>query len=565
MRELAHLVASEFHLRAFIVGLGILLGFNYGVQYKPSVVSFIAAIGSSGPTLSLPATPLNHITPIQAEYFFPSRSVSASFRTTPTSTTILSSPVTSTLQWSVPSQTNWNPPTDPNSISGLSELSSVPVSKSSFSAPACNSTLSSSKGRHLCLSPQQEAIKPYFEALTRVIVAKRSPQNAPRPKGDVKERLTDLILHPSYATSASQEKVAAEFSLIEILVLPALLAIVIRLAVYIAFIVVSTVLDLVISSVALCAYSTRVCRAILVFLNFPRVTRLESTRRQGRLRARHRKKGILPPNITSASLCPLPVIRTFLYAPEQRIKLEHIILRDENAATSIPSSKDLYDPRYLVIVKGLGNSGCGRVCIVKNFKKPDEANAEEGRLVLKSVSRYVGGYRLPQFAQELRALDRLQESRWCPKLVASFAGPEDLHMLMVRFGPSYLSRCQFLIMVQTYYPRGHLADFIGEAGGHLSRAQAKYYLVELVGFQHSIYILIITVLTISSLLPFALSIKWPSSIVESLSRISSLQVADTSSSPTSAKPRSTTTPTVQLRMRFPRPLYRKTASGITMR
>jgi hypothetical protein len=45
-----------------------------------------------------------------------------------------------------------------------------------------------------------------------------------------------------------------------------------------------------------------------------------------------------------------------------------------------------------------------------------------------------------------------------------------------------------MIMIQTYYPRGHLAHFIGEAGGHLSRAQAKYYLVELVGFQRSIYI-----------------------------------------------------------------------------
>jgi len=486
MRELAHLVVSEFHLRAFFVGLGILLGFNYGIQYKPSVVSFIATIGSSGPTLSLPATPLNHVIPIQAEYFFPSRSVSASFRTTPTSTTISPSPTTSTLQWSVPSQTSWNPYTDPNSVSVLSELSSAPVSKSSFSTPACNSTLGSSKGRHLCLSPQQEAIKPYFEALTRVIVAKRSPQNAPRPKGDVKEGLTDLILHPSFATPAPQEQLAAEFSLVEILVLPALLAIVIRLAVYIAFIVMSTVLDFGVGSVALCAYSTRVCRVILVFLNFPRATPLELTRRQGRLRARHRKKVILPPNITSASLCPLAVIRTFLYAPEQRIKLEHVILRDENPATFTPSSKDLYDPRYLVIVKTLGNSGCGRVSIVKNFKKQGEADAEKGQLVLKTVSRYVGGYRLLQFAQELRALDRLQESRWCPKLVASFAGPEDLHMLMVRFRPSYLSRYQFMTMVQTYYPRGHLADFIGETGGHLSRAQAKYYLVELVGFQRSI-------------------------------------------------------------------------------
>jgi hypothetical protein len=427
MRELAHLVVSEFHLRAFFVGLGILLGFNYGIQYKPSVVSFIATIGSSGPTLSLPATPVNHIIPIQAEYFFPSRSISASFRTTPTSTTILHSPITSTLQWSVPSQTNWNPHTDPNSVSGLSELSSALTSKPSFSAAACNSTVGSSKGRPLCLSPQQEAIKPYFEALTRVIVAKRSPQNAPRPKGDVrKEGFTDLILHPSYAIPASQEQVAAEFSLVEILVLPALLAIVIRLAVYIAFLIVSTALDLVVGSVALCAYSTRVCRAILVFLNFPQATPLELSRRQGRLRARHRKKGILPPNIASASLCPLDVIRTFLYAPELRIKLEHVILRDENSATSIPSSKDLYDPRYLVIVKTLGNSGCGRVCIVK---KQDEADAEEGQLVLKTVSRYVGGYRLLQFAQELR----VQESRRCPKLVASFAGPDDLHMLMVRF------------------------------------------------------------------------------------------------------------------------------------
>jgi hypothetical protein len=37
-----------------------------------------------------------------------------------------------------------------------------------------------------------------------------------------------------------------------------------------------------------------------------------------------------------------------------------------------------------------------------------------------------------------------------------------------------------MITFQTHYPRGDLADFIQEAGGHLGRAQAKYYLVELV-------------------------------------------------------------------------------------
>ena len=111
-------------------------------------------------------------------------------------------------------------------------------------------------------------------------------------------------------------QVAAEFGLVEILVLPTILAIVIRLAVYIAFVVVSTVLDLVIGSVALCAYSTRICRAILLFLNFPQATLLELTRRQGRPRARHRKKAILPPNFTSASLRPPVAIRTFFYALE---------------------------------------------------------------------------------------------------------------------------------------------------------------------------------------------------------------------------------------------------------
>lgn len=446
MRELEHLVVSEFHLRALFVGLGILLGFNYGIQYKPSMVSFIATIGSSGPTLSLPAAPSNYIIPIQAEYFFPSRSVSASYRTTPTSTTILSSSTTSTLHWFVPSQANWNPRTDSNSISGLFELSSPPVSKSFFSEPACNSTLGSSKGRQLCQSSYQEAIRPYFEALTRVFVARRLPQNAPRPKGEVKEGFTDLILHPSYTTSASQEQgsgipgwnvqATSEFGLVEILVLPILLAVLIRFTVHIVLVIVSTVLDLVIGSVPLCAYSTRACRAILVFLNFPQVPPLELSRRQGRLRARHRKKGILPPNATSASLLPLATLRTFLYAPEQLVTLEHVILHDKNASTSIPSSNDLYDPRYLVIVEILGNSGSGRVCIVKNSKKKDEADAEGGQLVLEMVSRYHGGYRLLQFAQELRALYRLQESLWCPKLVASFAGPENLHMLMVRFRPS---------------------------------------------------------------------------------------------------------------------------------
>lgn len=52
-----------------------------------------------------------------------------------------------------------------------------------------------------------------------------------------------------------------------------------------------------------------------------------------------------------------------------------------------------------------------------------------------------------------------------------------------------------MIMVQPYYPRGHLADFIGEAGGRLSRVQAKFYLVELVGLRLSIYTLIFTILT----------------------------------------------------------------------
>lgn len=150
--------------------------------------------------------------------------------------------------------------------------------------------------------------------MTRVIVAKRSPQNAPRPKVDVrKEGFTDPILPPSYATSASQEQVAAEFSLVEILVLPPLLAIVLRLSVYVAFIVVLTILDLVIGFVALSLFDAH-CRAILVFLNFPRATPLELTRRQGRLRARHRNKGILRPNITLASLRPPAAIGTFLYA-----------------------------------------------------------------------------------------------------------------------------------------------------------------------------------------------------------------------------------------------------------
>ena len=40
--------------------------------------------------------------------------------------------------------------------------------------------------------------------------------------------------------------------------------------------------NLLVSSIALCAYSTRVCRAILVFLNFVLVTPLDMTRRQGR-------------------------------------------------------------------------------------------------------------------------------------------------------------------------------------------------------------------------------------------------------------------------------------------
>ena len=54
-------------------------------------------------------------------------------------------------------------------------------------------------------------------------------------------------------------------------------------------------------------------------------------------------------------------------------------------------------------------------------------------------------------------------------------------MLMVRFRPSYLSRCHFTIMVQTYYPRGRLADIIAQVGGHLNRTQAKYHLVKLAG------------------------------------------------------------------------------------
>jgi len=552
MRELTQLVVSELHLRALFVGFGILLGFNCGLQYKQSVTPFIATIGSSGSTPLLPAAPLDEIIFIQADFLFPSRSISASFQTTPTSTTILPSPTTSTLQWYIPSQTNWDSYAD--LTNGISELSSAPVSKSSFSELACNSTLS-----------DQEAVKPYFEALTRVFVAKRSLQKTPRlTEGEA--GFTDLILHPSYA---SQEQAASfpgwnvqahEFGLVEILVLPAVLAIVVRFTVYIIFIVMSTVANLLFSSVTLCAYSTPVCRAISVFLNLP----LELTCRQGRLRVHHRKKAILHPNTAFASL-RRTAVQSFLYAPQQRIRLEHVILHDENTSTPIPSSKDLYDPRYLVIVETLDSSGSGRVSIVRNFKKQDEAAADEGQLMLKTVGRRVGGYQLLQFAQELRALDRLQKSRWCHKLVASFAGPEDLHILMVCFSSFPLScDVKFMAMIQTYYPRGDMADFISEAGGHLGRAQAKYYLVELVRLRLSIYIFIPIVLTASSLLPFALFIRWAFSTVGSPSKISSLRVVDTSSFPTSATPRSTTTPTVPLRMRVPSPPYRQTASGIIM-
>jgi len=424
MRELAQLVVSEFHLRALFIGFGMLLGFNCGLQYKPSVTPFVATIGSSGSTLLLPAAPSEEMTPIHADFLFPSRSIPASFRTTPTSTS------TPALRWYIPSQTNWD--SYAGLTNGIFENSSAPVSKSSFSELTCNLTLS------------DQAIEPCFEVLTRVFVAKRSLQKTPRPT----EGFTDLIPHPSYASPEqaanfpSWNVQAHEFGLVEILVLPAVLAIAIRFTVYITFLVLSTVASLLFSSVTLCAYSTRVGRASLVSLNFSLATALEFTRRQGNLRARHRK------NNTAFSSLRAAAIQSFLYAPEQRMRLEHVILHDENTSTPIPSSKDLYDPRYLVIVKTLDNSGSGRVSIVKNFKKQDEADADEGQLMLKTVGRYVGGYRLLQFAQELRALDRLQKSRWCHKLVASFAGPEDLHMLMVCFSSFPLScDVKFIAMI----------------------------------------------------------------------------------------------------------------------
>jgi hypothetical protein len=301
---------------------------------------------------------------------------------------------------------------------------------------SCNSTL----GFLPCLSPHYEALE-NLKALTRVFIARRFLQDTPLPLVNVgKEESMDLILHPIYATSQKLSTSASdwntqaqEFGLIEIVVVPTLLAVAIRLAVHIASVVVSAVLNVVLGFFALCAYSLRVFHAILVFLNFPPAVPLDLTRRQVRLNERHRKKGIFPTNTNSISLRPPAAIRTFLYAPTQRVRLDYLILHDDKASTSVSSSKDLYDPRYFLIAKTLGDRGSRRVCIVKKFKKKNEGDTEKGQFVLKTVSRDDGGYGPLQFTQELRALAPIQESLWCPKLVASFAGPEDLHMLMVRF------------------------------------------------------------------------------------------------------------------------------------